>query len=109
RQIRAVYGLDFTVKGRTTVALLPVPRLKFENVTLAGAGGLPLIEGGQLRGDLRLLPMLIGQVELSELSLNEPRIRIDIDPAGTSPWEPAIARQRDRIASRQARRHVRRM
>src|SRR3954468_2814344 len=38
RQIRAVYRLDFAVKGRTTVALLPVPRLKFENVTLSGAG-----------------------------------------------------------------------
>ena len=109
RQIRAVYGLDFAVKGRTTVALLPVPRLKFENVTLSGAGGQPLIEGGQLRGELRLLAMLTGQVELSELSFNESRIRIDSDAEGTSPWDPLLARQRDRIAARQARRHVRRM
>src|SRR4051794_28161173 len=109
RQIRAVYGLDFAVKGRTTIAVLPVPRLKFENVTLSGAGGAPIVEGGQLRGELRLLPMLIGQIELSELSLNEPRIRVDIDAEGASPWEPLLSRQRDRIAARQTHRHVRRL
>jgi AsmA protein len=109
RQIRAVYGLDFLVRGRTTIALLPAPRLKFENVALSSGIGPSLIESAQLRGELRLLPMLIGRFELAEVSLNEARIRLDIDADGHSRWDQVLAHQRDRIAGRRNARQVRRL
>lgn len=109
RQLRAVYGLDLVVKGRTTVALLPVPRLKFENVSLAAPGAVPLVEAAQMRGELRVLPLLIGNFDLTEVSLNEARARIEIEADGSTAWDLAAAYQRERIGARQTTRHIRRL
>jgi AsmA protein len=109
KQLRTAYGLGFAVKGRTTIALLPTPRLKFENVVLANRDGATLVESGQLRGELRLLPMLIGRFEMTELSLNEARIQVDVDANGESPWDRLLAYQRDRIGAREGGRQVRRL
>ncbi|HEX8166974.1 MAG TPA: AsmA family protein [Beijerinckiaceae bacterium] len=109
RQLRSVYGLDLTVNGRATVAFLPVPRLKFEDISLGMPGSPPLVEAAQLRGDFRLWPLLIGQVELAELALNEAKVRLD-GADGASLWSPVWARQRDRIEGRRpANRHIRRL
>jgi AsmA protein len=109
RQLRSVYGLDLTVRGRGTIAFLPVPRVKFEAVSLGVPGSPPLVEAAQVRGDFRLWPLLIGQVELAELALNEARVRLD-GADGANLWSPVWARQRDRIEGRKpANRHIRRV
>src|SRR5918995_1197772 len=69
RQLRSLYGLELTVRGRSTVAFLPVPRLKFEEVSLATLGTPPMVEAAQLRGEFRLLPLLVGKLELAELTI----------------------------------------
>src|SRR4051812_38585757 len=109
KQLRTAYGLGFAVKGRTTIALLPMPRLKFENVALSSGAGATLVEAGQLRGELRLLPMLIGQIEISELSLNEARIRLEVDQNGDSPWDRVFAYHRERVTAGGGSRHIRRL
>jgi AsmA protein len=110
RQLRSMYGLDLTVRGRSTVALLPVPRLKFEGVALGLPGRPPLIEATHLRGDLRIWPLLLGSVTFGEIALHDARVKVDIAEDGTSDWSPLLVRQRDRIdGQKAATRHVRRL
>lgn len=97
-QLRHDMGIDLTVDGRTTIAFLPVPRLKFEVVTVRGAGGVVLARGGQIRGRLKLLPLLTGQIELAELSISNSRIAVLVDKDGRTAWEPTFAALRARIA-----------
>src|SRR5690349_4753494 len=74
RHVKDKYGLDLTVRGRSTFAVLPIPRVKFEDVTLLFPDQALKAEGGTLRGELRLLPLLAGRIELSDFDLSESRI-----------------------------------
>jgi AsmA protein len=68
------YGLDLEVKGRSTFAILPTPRVKFEDVNLAFPRETAKAKGGILRGELHLLPLFIGRIELKEITLSDTRI-----------------------------------
>src|SRR5829696_5253530 len=74
QHVKERYGLDLAVRGRSTFAILPFPRVKFENVTLQFPDHSLKAEGGTLRGELRLLPLLLGRIELSDFDLTETRI-----------------------------------
>jgi AsmA protein len=108
-QLRELYGLELSVNGRSTIALLPIPRLKFENVTLAASDGRPVVRGGTLRGELRVLPLLLARLDLAEVSLRDAAIEVDIDRDGRTAWDAAIAASRERLATNDARSHVRRI
>lgn len=109
-QLRSVYGLELAVRGRSTIAFLPMPRVKFEEVSLGLPGRAPVVEAAQLRGELRVWPLLLGRVTFAEISLQDPRLRIDIAEDGASDWSHALARQRERIAAQKTpSRHVRRI
>ena len=90
-QIRETTGLLAEAKGRTTLALLPRPRIKIEEVTIQDREGKLLIKSGTVRGNLRILPAFAGRMEVSSLSLTAANIDIDLDgkPLTT---EGAIAR-----------------
>jgi AsmA protein len=75
-QLRTGYGIDLEVRGRSTIAFLPVPRMKFEDVTLASTDGVLKAQGGTLRGELRVLSLLRGRIELNEVALADTRITI---------------------------------
>ena len=110
RQLRSMYGLDLNVGGRMTVALLPMPRLKFEAVSLGLPGRPALVEATHLRADLRVWPLFLGSVTFGEVSLQDARVKIDIGDDGSSDWTPILVRQRERVEGRQAiTRHVRRL
>lgn len=68
------YGLELTVAGRSTFSVLPIPRVKFEDVTLHFPDKALTANGGTLRGELRLFPLLLGRVELSDFELRETRV-----------------------------------
>jgi AsmA protein len=93
RQFRDNYGLDLSVAGRSTFALLPVPRVKFEGISLASDDGLA-VERGVLRGELRLLPLLLGRVELAEAALSDARVVLRGDGAklASDMWLAALKR-----------------
>jgi AsmA protein len=110
RQLRSMYGLDLTVSGRSTIALLPMPRLKFEGVSLGLPGRPPLIEANFLRADVRVWPLLLGSVTFGEVALQDARVKVDIAEDGASEWGPLLMRQRDRIEGQKAiSRHLRRL
>jgi AsmA protein len=105
KQLREVYGLDLRVDGRSTVAFLPVPRIKFEEVALSTADGASVVRGGQLRGELRLLPLLTGRLELSELSLAGAYVAADAKGL----WSGPAQRVRARLGEASPPLHIRRL
>lgn len=94
RQVKALAGLDLAVDGRITIAFLPVPRVKLSGVTLTAPDGDKLVEGGQLRGEVRLLPLLAARLEINEIALSASRIAVRFGEDGRSPWDPTLARLR---------------
>ncbi|NBJ09854.1 AsmA family protein [Microvirga arsenatis] len=101
--VRDRYGLDLEVRGRSTFAVLPIPRVKFENVTLQAPGDALRAEGGTLRGELRLLPLLFGRIELSDFDLTQTRITASIEKLRAIDWAGLF---RDRAAEPHARRLI---
>lgn len=95
--LRALTGLELFVDGRATLAILPLPRIKLEEVTLTSAEGEPLVRAGQLRGELRLLPLLVGRMELSDAMLLKPTITVTTDAVGRSPWEATVQRLAEQV------------
>ena len=79
RQARDATGLIATAEGRAVLALLPRPRVKFENVGIRDRDGYLRIEAESLRGDLRLWPILAGRMELASVTLVAPRIDFNLD------------------------------
>jgi AsmA protein len=84
--VRSRYGLDLTVRGRSTFAVLPIPRVKFEDVALAFPDGALNAEGGTLRGELRILPLVFGRIELSDFDLTETRITASAQKLQAVKW-----------------------
>ena len=105
-QLKELYGLELSVAGRSTVAFLPVPRLKFEDITLTAADGTRVVRGGWLRGEFRILPIIAGRLELSQLALSEVRIDVEADAAGRTPWDASVASLRGRIQAGESLGHV---
>ncbi|MGO4704351.1 AsmA family protein [Microvirga sp. 2MCAF38] len=99
------YGLSFKVNGRSTFALLPTPRVKFEDVDLVSADGKTTVDGGYLRGELRVLPLVFGRIELSEIALSDSRITVSFEQMKSLDW----ARKTASEASKQRSLHARRL
>ncbi len=91
QQVRETTGLSASASGRTTLALLPRPRIKVEDVTIRDREGKLVIKSATLRGNLRILPAFAGRMELSSLSLSDAEIDVDLDGKPLS-GEGAIAR-----------------
>ena len=101
--VRERYGLDLAVRGRSTFAVLPIPRVKFEDVALAFPDGALKAEGGTLRGELRILPLLFGRIELSDFDLTETRITASAQKLQAVKWADIF---KDRSTKTHARRLV---
>jgi AsmA protein len=103
RHLRDTYGLDFKVNGQSTFALLPTPRVKFEEITLAFPDHTVKAEGGTLRGELRLLPLLLGRIRLSEIMLSETKITASREALRTQDWAGLL---KERLKAAHARRLI---
>ncbi|MBQ0823786.1 AsmA family protein [Microvirga terrae] len=103
QHVKDRYGLDLTVRGRSTFAVLPIPRVKFENVTLEFPNQAIRADGGTLRGELRLLPLLLGRIELSDFDLTETRITGSARALRSIKWTEAL---KDRASGTYARRLI---
>jgi AsmA protein len=105
--LRRISGLELTAAGPGTIALLPVPRLRLDSITLAAPDGTPVVRGGPLKGEIRILPLLIGRLEFAELALSGAAIDVELGNEATG-WEQAIAGLRTRLDPGEARGHLKR-
>jgi len=106
-EIRAVTGLDPVLRGDVAVSLFPRGQVTFDEVVLGdSATGAPAITVEQLAVRLRFFPLLIGRIEIADVSLIHPTIAISFNPDGGSNWSShvemlarALQPQRERVAS----------
>ena len=88
-EIRAVTGLNPTLRGRVSVSLFPSGRVSFADVML-GPADKPALTAEKLTARLRFFPLLIGKVEIADVALDRPTIMVDVEPDGHSNWSGLI-------------------
>jgi AsmA protein len=79
KQVRATTGLVIQTKGHARFDLLPSPHVSIETLHFDDPSGTLSIDADALRGEVRLLPLLVGRLELSSATLVRPRLVIDLD------------------------------
>jgi AsmA protein len=90
-QIRAVTGLDLTVKGPIDVSVFPGSYVSFHDVGLKGsANDEPALRVDVLTANLRLLPLLLQRFEIADVMMLRPQIHVKREADGESNWTPFI-------------------
>src|SRR6201991_1453010 len=89
-QIRAVTGLDLTVKGAIDVSVFPGSYVSFHDVGLKGGTDDPALRVDVLTANLRLLPLLLQRFEIADVMMLRPQIRVKREADGESNWTPFI-------------------
>jgi AsmA family/AsmA-like C-terminal region len=85
-------GLSVRVNGAIDARILPSPRLKLHDVEVGEAGHAPLIRAGSLDLEVRLGPLVRGDIEATEAHLVSPQIALSLDRSGAIDW-PAVTRR----------------
>ncbi len=88
-EIRAVTGLNPILGGPTTVTLFPSGSVSFGDVVL-GDPKKPALTAERLTARLRFFPLLVGSVEIADVSLERPTIAVDLEQDGHSNWSGLI-------------------
>ena len=84
-QVRVTTGLMLAAPGRARFDLLPSPRVKMTDVHVSDPSGTLTIDAEALTGEVRLLPLLVGRLELASATLMKPRLVIDVDGRSVPP------------------------
>jgi AsmA protein len=89
-EIRAVTGLDPVLRGPVSMSVFPARTVTFSDVVLGESAGEPAVAVEELIAHLRLLPLLVGRIEISDITLIKPRIAVEVDADGHTNWSPLI-------------------
>jgi AsmA protein len=90
-EIRAVTGLDPVLRGGASVSLFPTGLVSFDDVSLAdNRTGAPALTAEHVVARLRFFPLLIGHIEIADITLLHPVIVIVFDPDRSSNWSGHI-------------------
>lgn len=89
-EVRKATGRDLVLDGPVTLSLLPTPvvgvsKVRFFNV--AGAKNPNMVEVKAITVKPSLLALLAGNIEVSEVTLEEPKIVLEINAEGKPNWE----------------------
>jgi AsmA protein len=86
-EIKAATGLEPVLRGDAVVSLFPSASVTLGDVVLGDAHAEETaLTAEQLVARLRLLPLLIGRIEIADVMLVRPRIAVTIDAHGRSNW-----------------------
>jgi AsmA protein len=90
-QIEAVTGLDPVLNGKVAVSLFPTGSVRFDDVRLGDHhAGTSALTTEQLVVRLRFFRLLIGQIEIADVTLVRPTIAISYGSDGRSNWSGHI-------------------
>jgi len=89
-EVKKATGRDLVLDGPVTLSLLPTPsvgvsKVRFFNV--AGAKNPNMVEVKAITVKPSLLALLVGNVEVSEVTLQEPKIVLEVNAEGKPNWE----------------------
>lgn len=75
-QIKAATGLDPVVRGSASISIFPPDTITLTDVVLGEDRSKPALIAPALTARLRLLPLLMGRIEIADVVLGRPRITI---------------------------------
>lgn len=78
-QLRSSSGLYIAAKGRSTFSLAPRPHIVIESITFADPVAALTIQTEKMHGNVRILPLLAGRLEIADVTLTRPQINLDLD------------------------------
>jgi len=95
-QVKTATGRDLVIDGPISLSLLPVPTVSVTGVKFFNAAGSKnpnMVEVKSVTVKPSLLALLGGRIEVSEVTLVEPKIVLEINAAGKPNWEfaPSVA------------------
>jgi AsmA protein len=100
-EIRDSTGLEPLLRGDVSVSLFPSGSASFADVALMSEPEAPpALAAERLTAHLRFLPLLLGRIEVAEITLVRPNVLISYDAAGSSNWAGLIARLARNVKSR---------
>lgn len=85
-------GLEFLVKGKTSVSFWPSPVIKLENVEVvrqAASSAETIFKAEAISGRFDVVSALTGSPQFSSVTLTRPVLRVVRSPEGTFPWQSA--------------------
>jgi uncharacterized protein involved in outer membrane biogenesis len=88
-QIAAWTGRDVSVAGEPEITLFPGLTVTLDTVEVSGPDGMAdadLLSMDRLKGRIRLLPLLIGQVEIDSFTMVRPVLHLVRDEKGRRNW-----------------------
>jgi AsmA protein len=90
-EIRSVTGLDPVLRGKTAVSLFPTGSVSFEDISLDdNRTGAPALTAERALARLKFFPLLVGRIEISDISLVRPTILVVFNEDRTSNWSHHI-------------------
>ena len=90
-EIRAVTGLDPVLRGEASVSLFPAGAVSFDDLILGdNRTGAPALTADHMVARLRFFPLLIGRIEIADVSLVRPTIAVVFNADRSSNWSGHI-------------------
>lgn len=91
-EIRAVTGLDPVMRGLASVSLFPFGSVSFDDVILGDdRSGSNAFAAERLTARLRFFPLLVGKVQVSDVTVVRPTINLTFQSDGKTNWTPLAA------------------
>lgn len=85
-EIRAATGLNPQLRGDVSVSLFPYGQVTLSDVVLGEGSDEPPLQATRLVARLSFLPLLLGRIDIADITLAEPRIVVAVDQSGRSNW-----------------------
>jgi AsmA protein len=91
-EIGAVTGLDPVLGDDISLSLFPSGSVRFRNVALANqTGSEPAVTADELIARLRYFPLLAGRIEIADVTLVRPTIKVAFSASGDSNWSGLVS------------------
>lgn len=86
-EIRAVAGLEPVVRGPASVSFFPFGTVSLDDVTIGEDGaGNKALTAERLTARLRFFPLLLGRIQVSDVTLVRPTVNLVLQPGRKSNW-----------------------
>lgn len=90
-EIRAATGLAPSLRGDVSVSLFPYGQVTLADVALGEDHGEPPLTAKRLVARLSFLPLLMGRIDIADITLAEPHIVVSVDRDGRSNWRRLLS------------------